>query len=152
MKKHLFAISLLLTLLLLGCSQRVSFKDTKGQNINFRQLHGKWVFINYWATWCAPCREEIPELNQFYEKHKDHNAIVIGVNFDGLQQPALNKAIATFNITFPVLVKNPAEKLRLSLITVVPTTFVLDPHGKLVAKLTGPQTELSLQQVMRRGA
>lgn len=142
-------ISLFISISLLGCSkQHATFVDTQGNKIDFSALQGKWIFINYWATWCHPCMAEIPQLNQFYQSHKN-KVIVLGVNYDSLSNDALNNAIKKLNIHFPVLTQNPEKILSLDESGVVPTTYVFNPQGHLVKTLLGPQTQTSLNNVIK---
>ncbi|HEY9147539.1 MAG TPA: TlpA disulfide reductase family protein, partial [Gammaproteobacteria bacterium] len=59
-----------------------SFVDINGEAVDFKAYRGKWVVVNYWATWCPPCLEEIPELVHFHEEHKDNKAVVVGFNME----------------------------------------------------------------------
>jgi len=105
-------------------------------------LKGQWVVINYWAQWCKPCIEEIPELNaldQTYDK-----VSVLGVNYDGATGESLSDQIATFGVQFPVLTYEPALELGTSRPVVLPTTLIVNPAGQLVQTLVGPQTLESL--------
>src|SRR5690606_19195791 len=132
--------------LLTSCSSKTTHAvlvDTAGKKMIFSSLQGKWVFINYWATWCHPCMTEIPVFNQFYQAHQKQVA-VLGVNYDGLPSEKLVSVIKQLKINFPVLIENPAKILNLPDISVVPTTYVFNPKGKLVKVLLGPQTPASL--------
>ncbi len=125
-----------------GDAPRV-FEDAHGNSLDLADYQGRWVLINYWATWCAPCREEIPALNRFAEQHADTVA-VIGVGLDGQREERLRAEIAELGIRFPVLAEDPGPVLGLTFPTVVPTTWLLDPDGKLVKALLGPQDDASL--------
>lgn len=145
-----FVIVILVMFSLISCTQKKTiFHDSKGRVIDFANLAGKWVVINYWATWCHSCTHEIPELNAFYRKYKDKNVIIIGVNYDNLQNPQLSTAIKKFNIAYPVLQEDPNKLLRLGTITVVPTTFILNAQEKTVKRLIGPQTVKKLEKFIR---
>ncbi|MBO6751975.1 MULTISPECIES: TlpA family protein disulfide reductase [Spongiibacter] len=109
---------------------------------------GNWVLINYWATWCGPCRDEIPELNTLNAEHADID--VFGANYDRLQGQELQDAIAELDIQFASMMADPAELLAQERPRVLPTTYVLSPNGELHAVLTGPQTEESLLKAMGR--
>lgn len=116
-------------LLLLGCSsERTSI------------VASQWNVINYWAIWCKPCREEIPELNQL---NQIENVVVLGVNFDGKVGEALVSDADELGITFDII-DDPASSLNIARPSVLPTTVVLSPEGKLVATLVGPQTAESI--------
>jgi thiol-disulfide isomerase/thioredoxin len=148
--KNLVVFTLLI-FSLMGCSKQhtnQTFVDSNGNKIIFSALQGKWVFINYWATWCHPCMAEIPQLNQFYLTHKDR-VVVLGVNYDALDSTALNDAIQKLKINFPVLTKDPAKTLSLDDTGVVPTTYVFNPNGSLVKTLLGPQTKNNLDKIIR---
>lgn len=122
--------------------------DIDGREISLSSLKGKWVFINYWASWCHPCLEEIPELNQFYQQYKSSNVEMYGVNYDTLPISEQKQLIREIGIEYPNLSHDPSRLLRLGDIRGVPVTFVFNPEGKLVKKLYGPQSMQSLSQVM----
>lgn len=109
---------------------------------------GHWLLINYWATWCAPCREEIPALNAIDAQYPDVS--VIGANYDGLQGEELAAAIAEMGITFDSMSRDPATELGQQRPQVLPTTYLLNPAGELAAVLTGPQTIDSLRAALGR--
>ena len=100
----------------------------------------QWNVVNYWAIWCKPCREEIPELNQL---NQIENVVVLGVNFDGKVGEALISDAGDLGIDFDII-DDPAAYLNISRPSVLPTTLVLSPEGTLVATLVGPQTAESI--------
>lgn len=105
-------------------------------------VSGKWQVINYWAIWCQPCREEIPELNLLAFQQKD--IVVMGVNYDGITGEKLKKQSDEIGIRFKVLEGDPAHQLGVTRPSVLPTTFIINPQGELVHTLLGPQTLESL--------
>nr|HAT8713831.1 redoxin domain-containing protein [Legionella jordanis] len=118
-----------------------------GQKIPFSSLKGKWVFINYWASWCQPCLDEIHALNRFYE-HQKKDVALFAVNFDMLAAEEQLQLIKKHRINYPSLQNDPAQVLHLKNIPGVPATFVFNPEGKLSQTLFGPQTLLSLNEVI----
>ena len=131
-----------LVIFLSACA-KVDFVDADGNGYSLSSLQGKYVFVNYWATWCAPCIKEIPELNKLNKEHAD-DLIILGVDFDQVEGEELKKEIAKMNITFPVFAIAPSKLLGVKIPQVLPTTYVFDREGKLKATLVGPQTEASL--------
>ena len=123
--------------------------DLSGNKVSMSSLKGNWVFINYWASWCHPCIEEIPELNQFYHRFKNDRVKVFGVNYDGLSISEQKHLIKELGIDYPGLNGDPAKSLSLGDIRGVPVTFILNPQGKLYKTLYGPQTMASLRRAVR---
>jgi thiol-disulfide isomerase/thioredoxin len=141
-------LPLWLLILVCACSQPAhAIIDSKGNKINLNDWRNKWVVINYWASWCAPCAEEIPQLNQFYKRYQNQ-VILLGVNEENLSRTDLMNAMNILHIQYPVLQVDPASILKLPAITVLPTTFIINPEGKLVKELIGPQTVKSLENLM----
>mgnify|MGYP001166410276 CR=1 FL=1 len=124
-----FALVFLSGLVLLGCSSEPT-----------GIAPSQWNVINYWAIWCKPCREEIPELNQL---NQIEHVVVLGVNFDGKVGEALVSDARDLGITFETI-DDPASNLNITRPSVLPTTLILSPEGTLVATLVGPQTAESI--------
>lgn len=138
----------LIVVLLIGltaCSP-ADFHDTEGQAYRYADFDGKWLVINYWATWCAPCIKEIPELIRLNDQHD--NIVVFGVNYDEPGPEEMADAIAKMKITFPVYQTDPYRQFGIERPAVLPTTVIVDPRGELTEVLVGPQTEASLLAVM----
>ena len=131
-----------------SCAETV-LQDIAGKKVSFSDLKGKWVFINYWASWCQPCMDEIPELNRFYEQHKDRDVALFSVNFNGSRFSGYEELIQALDIRYPVLKNDPADSLNLGDIRGVPVTFVFNPNGELSQTLYGGQTLRSLNKVLR---
>jgi thiol-disulfide isomerase/thioredoxin len=125
----------------------VELEDLNGHKISLTSLHGKWVFINYWASWCGPCLVEISELNHYATKHANQVA-VFAVNFDSSSLPQQRRLAQEHEIQYPSLNPRSLHSLHLDNISVVPVTYVFDPNGNLNTTLYGGQTEESLQAAM----
>lgn len=136
-------------LLLSGCSEDFG-PDQYGRKVTASSLDGQWLIINYWAQWCAPCRTEIPELNILSEDLRGEPVKVIGVNFDGLQGEALQRAVKDFDIRFTVLAEDPAERFDLPHNEVLPVTYIVDQQGRLRERLLGEQTAAGLREQLQR--
>lgn len=138
----------------LFCSIVISFAhaeikltDLHGQKIDFSSLRGKWVLINYWASWCQPCLDEIAELNHFYENKKDTVAL-FAVNFDALTVEEQLDLVKKLRIHYPNLQNDPGSQLGLEHVKGVPATFIFNPEGQLSATLYGSQTLASLTKAI----
>ena len=107
---------------------------------------GRWRVINYWAIWCAPCREEIPELNALDDRT---DLMVFAVNYDGQNGEALQAQAAEMGITFTLLEQDPGATLGVERPRVLPTTLLVNPQGAVTDTLVGPQTLESLLTVWR---
>lgn len=126
----------------------VALEDINGHKIPMESLHGKWVFINYWASWCGPCLEEIDEFNHFYTSKQANKVAVFAVNFDSASLPKQRQLAQDYAIQYPSLNPNSLKSLHLDDISVVPVTYVFDPNGNLNTTLYGGQTEESLQALL----
>ncbi|MFY7697328.1 MAG: TlpA disulfide reductase family protein [Legionella sp.] len=127
---------------------KVILHELNGQDMPFSSLVGKWVFINYWASWCKPCLDEITELNDFYRLNKDKNVALFAVNYEHLTLSKQKQLITQLNINYPNLKKDPAKELNIEEVNSVPVTIVFNPQGLFVKTLYGRQTASSLNKVM----
>ena len=112
------------------------------------ELAGKWVVVNYWAEWCKPCREEIPELNELYHAHKNTGVIVVGINFDDPEWPELKKQANALGVRYPMASPKLSKQLGLAMPEVLPTTYILNPKGIVKHTLVGPQTGDSIGELI----
>ena len=130
----------------------IDFEYADGSAGRYADWRGHWVFVNYWAEWCAPCRYEIPQLNAFRAAMAGHDAMVVGVNFDGVDGAALQGLIHRMKIEFPVTTQDPRGRFGYEMPSVLPTTVVIDPKGTVAATLVGPQTQETLRAVIGTNA
>lgn len=138
-----FAMSMLL--LLIACSSQAepadfTLPDVQGVEHKLSDYRGKWVVVNYWATWCPPCLTEIPELVDFHEDHKDKDAVVLGVNFESIGANGLKQFVDEYFMNYPVLRSKPGPSSALGPIPGLPTTYLVSPQGEIVARQVGPVT------------
>ncbi len=127
-----------------------SLPDLNGKQHALADYKGKWVIVNYWATWCPPCQEEIPDLVDFHERHKDTDAVVLGVNFEDIGSEQLGAFVDSFMITYPVLRSEPLAETPLGPIPGLPTTYIIAPDGSAVARQVGPVTGKQLDDYIAR--
>ncbi len=150
-------------LLLLGClalfstaslSEPVDFElpGLDGKTHKLSDYRGKWVLVNYWATWCPPCREELPELEVFHSNHKDKDAVVLGVAFERIDKKRLSRFVEEQFLSYPILLGKPAADSELGKIPGLPTSFLISPSGEVVARQVGPLTAEDLESFIANNA
>jgi len=142
------------------CDATYASLDSSIENIDGSQQklsdyigHGKWVVLNIWGTRCPPCREEMPELVNFHDEHKDNDAIVVGIAIDFPSYGYANKkeviAFADdYLIDFPILLSDSSitEKIGLGRLAGLPTTYVFNPDGVVTGIQVGGITEKVLRK------
>ena len=150
-KANLFLLLLGLTLLG-GCGAKSPhYELLAGGYVNFEELRGKVVLINYWAEWCRPCRVEIPELNHFAQRYPD-SVRVLSVNFDGVTGEDLLEQVQALGIEFDTLLQDPRDNLAVPASGGLPETIVLNRRGEVQQVLLGPQTKQSLEAILDSSA
>ena len=126
-----------------------------GTEVSLSQLRGKPVLINFWASWCLPCREEMPELVRSYEAHKAEGFVILGLNLtysDSL--PDVQAFAREFNITFPVLLdEEGAVAERLYPIPGIPTSIFINRDGTIeriqVGLMSGQQVDRFVEEILK---
>lgn len=130
-----------------------SAKTLGGEMVRLSDFEGeKVVMVNLWATWCGPCREEMPELQRLYEQYKNDGLIVLGVSVDGSRQEVgLRRFVQSMGVTYPILY-DPANRISRTFRTIgIPQTFLIDRSGELVHHWHGafnPQSD-SAQKIVK---
>jgi len=145
LKKILILIISLIFLINAACQKKPDAVDSHDNPIRLSEYRGKWLVVNYWATWCKPCLTELPQLNELSQQYANQLA-VLGVNFDHLPPEEILRFAESFQLTFPLLSDFPIQKFGIKEIPTLPMTFIIDPQGKLSKILYGPQTKDGLLQ------
>ena len=114
-------------------------RDLDGNLHRVSDYRGKWLIINFWATWCPPCISEMPELQRFYQQNKAI-AQVWGVTFEDTDKAKIHQFIEQLGITYPVLGYGQDPLTGFGTVTVLPTTFVIDQQGLFFHRFEGPIT------------
>ncbi|HEX5363177.1 MAG TPA: TlpA disulfide reductase family protein [Gallionella sp.] len=139
---------LLLAVSMSVCAADFELKDISGKSHRLADYRGKWVLVNFWATWCPPCLNEMPELVSLHSAHKDHDLVVIGVALDSTRASVVEFA-AKENISYPLVLGNHRMAAQIGEVEVLPTSFLYAPNGKLVASQSGEVTRESIESYIR---
>jgi peroxiredoxin len=120
--------------------------DLQGKNWHLRDLQGKVVLVNFWATWCPPCRKEMPDLQALYDKYKAQGFLVLAISDE--DPVKVSPFIAERKISYPVLL-DPGRKVNEAFVVEgIPKSFVYDRSGKLVAQSIDMRTRSQFQQML----
>lgn len=130
-----------------GRGQFVDFKlaDFSGQEHVLSNYRGRWVVVNFWATWCGPCMKEIPELIHFQNEHY-HRAQVLGINFEQTETKQIQRYIDELKVNYPILRVGSQPLVPFEPLKGLPTTFLVTPQGRMIDRHLGP---LSSEQLKR---
>jgi thiol-disulfide isomerase/thioredoxin len=136
--------------LLLVCAaswvQAADFKvtDTDGKTHTLSGYKGKWVLVNYWATWCPPCLEEIPDLIAMHG-NKKNNIVVIGIALDYRTAKQVTDFAEGLLVNYPIVLGNPQLVNQIGPVQGLPTTYLFNPDGKMVAQQVGAITREAVE-------
>lgn len=125
--------------------------DMDGQAHSLSDYRGKWVLVNYWATWCPPCLEELPELEVFHSG-AEGKAVVLGVNMEAIEKPELRAFVEQQFLSFPILVasERPSRDQLIGPVEGLPTSYLVAPDGQIVARQVGQITADAIKGFIER--
>ncbi len=127
----------------------VDFMDSFNEVHTADQLKGKVVVLNFWATWCAPCKKEIPAFNRVYEKYKDKGVVMLGVNTDvNISNIDLLNFQSDFEMTYPAVLVDTKIAASYSVPDRIPTTFIYNKNGARVRSEEGGLEEAELSAIL----
>jgi len=113
-----------------------SLKTINNTTVRLSDYRGKVVFLNFWATWCPPCRMELPAMEKLYEKLKNQPFIIIAVNIDNGDPGAVKNFVQSMNLTFPVLLDD-GNVSKMYNVNAIPTTFIIRKNGTIDTIVNG---------------
>ncbi|MBL1277008.1 MAG: TlpA family protein disulfide reductase [Ectothiorhodospiraceae bacterium] len=113
-----------------GPAPDFTLKSRSGENVKLSELRGDVVMINFWASWCAPCRQEMPLLEDMYKKYSDLGFVLLGVNVEEDSSKAI-ELLREVPVSFPVLFDNKNDVTKLYKVVAMPSTVMVDRDGNM---------------------
>ncbi|HHP1115230.1 redoxin domain-containing protein [Bacillus cereus group sp. MYBK163-2] len=127
------------------------FELTKldGTNVKLSDLKGKKVILNFWATWCGPCQQEMPDMEAFYKEHKE-NVEILAINYTPSEKGGGAEKVSNFakekGITFPILLDKNIDVTTAYKVITIPTSYFIDTKGIIQDKFIGPMTQKEMEK------
>jgi peroxiredoxin len=121
-------------------------KNLAGEEVSLKDYRGKKVMVNFWATWCPPCKEEMPAMEKFYKKNSKEVEI-LAVNLD--PQNNVKGFVEEKGLTFPILLDEEGSTQQTYSVISIPTTLILDEQGLILKKHIGSMTFEQMQELMK---
>lgn len=122
--------------------------DTAGKRHILSQYKGKWVIVNYWATWCPPCLEEVPDLVALYDSRKGKDVQMFGVVFDYENTKEVAEYVDDMLMSYPIVLGDDTVVKQIGAADVLPTTYIYNPQGELVKTKRGKVSKAYLEEIM----
>lgn len=130
-----------------GPAPTLTFKTLAGEEVTLEKWRGKGIILNFWATWCYPCRLEMPDLAAIHQEHDD--IVVVGVNY--LEDAETAAAfVEEYNLPFPIILDQRGWLISEMNVKGLPTTYLINPAGQLIGSHIGPLDQEALQEMVKR--
>ena len=123
--------------------------DLNGNRHRLSEFLGKWVVINFWATWCGPCLKEIPELISFQSRHESE-VVVLGINFEDRPLLDVKEFVASIGINYLVLRTGEKPLIPFEPLKGLPSTFIISPEAEFLDVVLGAVTAVELEDLVAR--
>ena len=119
-----------------------------GDDVSLSDYRGQWVVVNYWATWCAPCRKEIPDLSALHDGRSD--VTVLGLAYEDVEEEVFADFLVEYPATYPILLVDVFEPpVVLGSPRVLPTTYIVNPKGAITKTFYGPITSDDITEYIK---
>lgn len=123
--------------------------DMQGVKHRLSDYKGQGVFLNFWGTWCTPCQQEMPYINNQYHQFKDKGVQVLSVDINE-SDIAVNQFASRYKLDFPIMIDRDKQVMNVYGIDPLPATFLIDKNGKVVQYFTGQLTEETIREFMEK--
>jgi len=123
-------------------------KDQNNASVNLAEYKGKVVIVNFWATWCGPCKVEIPDFVKLYAEYKDKGLVIVGISIDDSAEQ-LRGFMKEFNMNYPVVQMRPEVEDAWGPFYGYPTSFIVARDGSICTKHIGPATHAQFESEIK---
>jgi thiol-disulfide isomerase/thioredoxin len=151
MRKFLFSQLLALSIITvsqLAVAENFVLKDTAGIKHQLENYKGKWVLVNYWATWCPPCLEEVPDIVSLFDHRRKKDLMIIGVVFDYESVQSVKEYVDDMLMSYPIVLGDDTVTAQIGSADVMPTTFIYNPQGELIKIKRGLITKQYIEKII----
>lgn len=147
--KLVAAIALLMGVLSAHAADDFVLQDMQGKTHKLADYRGKWVLVNYWATWCPPCLHELPELDSLHKAHQNKDLVVIGIVTNYANRGVVESFLKTHTLSYPVVLGDAKAYAAIGALDVLPTSYLYAPNGKQVAMQTEEVTRATIETYIK---
>lgn len=153
--KYLLTLTLLFSLFFTASSSANEmvndfiYTDLEGEKHRFSDHKGKWVLVNYWATYCPPCLAEIPDINRFAQDNKE-NFIALGIDAGGSLINEVKAFKKKLGIQYPLISSQEEALLAFGIVEAIPTSYIISPEGEVIDKYVGMITYIDLDALVNK--
>lgn len=116
-----------------------TLKSLNGEEVSLSQQRGKYVLVNFWATWCGPCKMEMPALETLHQRFKSKNFSLLAISNDMFGAQIVEPFVKANNLSFPILLDQQLQASNKYGVVSLPTTFMIDPQGNIIGELRGAE-------------
>ncbi len=132
----------------LSSAPNFTLQTLDGKEVTLSELKGKVILLDFWATWCGPCRESIPHLIQLYKNYQKDGLVVIGMNVEKGEMDTVRRFVKSLDIPYPITL-SPDEVQRDYRVSGLPTTILIDKQGRIREKMVGFTSEIAKQMTAK---
>lgn len=119
-----------------------------GETVSLHDYRGKKVFINFWATWCPPCRAEMPDMEKLYKSREDIEILAVNLTSSEQNEEVVGEFVEDFGLTFPILMDRNADVSTMFQVSAYPTSYMIDSEGRIQSVVIGAMNyDLMLQEI-----
>lgn len=130
----------------------IILSNLNGEKVSLEDFKGKKILLNFWATWCPPCKEEMPDMETLYKENKENDFVVLGVNMTNTESSEEKVAafVEEYGLTFPILMDKNGKVSHAYELLSYPTTYFIDSDGIIRSKVVGAISKAHMYQEMMR--